>query len=116
MRLDIDVVREITKEDASLIQRARRALLYLNREFVGRSPEGYPYHDIACAVVWPRQGDHAMRIDFKAVPANGGIGQAYLGPDVPLTEALFDGNEFTADFRRQMDESFAAFDAYLKEP
>jgi hypothetical protein len=105
MRLDIDVAGAMTAEDASLVERAREALLYTNRNFNGG-------REIAAAVVWPRHGDHPMRIEFKAIRANGEIGQAYLGPDTPLTEDLFDGHNFTADFREEMEAAFVAFDDY----
>lgn len=54
-----------------------------------------------------------MRIEFKAIPLKG-VGQAYLGPDVPLTEEIFDENNFTEEFKRKMHDAFAAFDEYLK--
>jgi hypothetical protein len=63
--------------------------------------------------VWPKNGAHPMRIEFKAIPLKG-VGQAYLGPDVPLTEEIFDENNFTEEFKRKMHDAFAAFDEYLK--
>jgi hypothetical protein len=107
MNLDIDVAAAISAEEASLIERARLALLYTNHTFHGGS-------EIACAVAWPRNGDRPMRIEFKAVPI-GGIGQAYLGPDIPLTEELFDGNNFTEEFIQKMKNTFEAFDEYLRQ-
>jgi len=106
MRLDIDVAGEISAEEASLIERARSALQYVNHTFHGGK-------EIACAVVWPRNGKSPMRIEFKAVPTQG-IGQAYLGPDIPLTEELFDGYNITEEFRQKMVVAFADFDNYLK--
>jgi hypothetical protein len=106
MRIDIEVAAAMSSEDAVLIERARTALLRTERSF------GREYQ--AVGVVWLRVNlSRPMRIDFKAVPIDGRIGQAYLGPDIPLTNDLFDGENFSANFHEKMEAAFTAFDEYL---
>lgn len=116
MQVHIDVPHnEFNAAEKALVEKARKALKPINREFRGVSPEGYPYHEILAAVVWPASPGISLRIDFKAHRAEG-IGQAYLGPDTPLTEALFDGDNITTEFRAEIEESCTYFEAYMKEP
>lgn len=109
----VDEKVEFTVEEQDLIDRARRALSNINRHFRGKSSDGYPYHDIARAQIWPANQKQPLRIDFKAVPAGRSIGQAFLGPDQALTLELFDGDEFTIQFRQKIEEGFSYYEEYL---
>ena len=119
MDLILEEPYQLPDEDNAIVERARKALRKINREFIGVSPEGYSYHNVVCAVVWPKQepvGKFAgipLRLDFKA-HTPGQIGQAWIGPDTVLTEDLFDGDNLTEDFRKEIEDSCDAFDEYMR--
>jgi hypothetical protein len=96
----------------ALIARARTALARVDKVFRGVTPDGLRYRYVAGAVIWPAAHGRPVRIDFQA-HAPGEIGQAYLGPDTPLTADLFDGDGLAEGFRREIEAAWSAFEDHM---
>lgn len=114
--MDIDTQdlssRKLQPAESELVERARKALLTINRSFEMKLTST-SVTQTACALVYFSSGSQLM-LDFMAHEP-GEIGQAFLGPQVALTPDLFEGETFTSDFLRQMEVSFEAFNKYCLE-
>jgi hypothetical protein len=100
--------REIPVADKALVEKTRKALTSINKEF----QLGPDYKQVAGAVVKPADGRIPMRIDFRAYKP-GVPTCAYLGPNVSLTEKLFAGEQFSPEFREKIEAGFKCYEALI---
>lgn len=101
--------REIPDADKGLVEKARKAVADINKVFTHKEL-GPNYRQVAEAIVW----SSPLRIDFCA-QAPGVATRAFLGPQVPLTEELFEGDKFTSKFLELIEKGFKDFESYIEE-
>ena len=99
-----------TEVEQQLVERARKALSFINYQIVETSLGGGTIQETVDAVL-----RMPLQLDFKA-HRPGEIGQSFLAPveGYKLTEALFDGELFTENFLHQIEDNVNEYRAYLK--
>ncbi len=103
---------DFTEDELKLIERARIALAKRNSDIyfiVERTSYGWINQRIDALVY-----SNPLRLDFKAhTPEQ--VGQAFIGPMVPLTEDLFkDQHTFTNDFIMKITDCIVDYKKYIR--
>ena len=112
MKLELDEGLNLSGAEQLLVARARHALAGIEFNINENSPGvASPMDQIVTALIY----DKPLRIDFKA-HVRREIGQAFIGPQVLLTEGLFAGDGFTPAFITSLGSAVEAYRAYLREP
>ena len=103
--------KKLTSNELTLIEWARSALKEQNFSITEQMGQRTFTHIVA-AIVWVRED--GIGIDFKSyVP--GVEGQAFLGPEAPLTEDLFVGDTFKPEFLARIQQSFDNYVTHCKQ-
>lgn len=107
MDLVILVPRKFSEEDRRLIEKARVAVSILNREF-RTTTNGVDWKLRAEAVIW----SEPLRLDFRAT--DGKPCEAFLGPQLPLTDDLFRDSRLKPEVIEEFTEACTYFDDHLR--
>ena len=104
-------------EELRLIEKARHAVRSINHQYVekrGRWSEDLMH--VMDATVFSKipKTKLGLRLDFKG-HQRGKIGEAWVGPQVPLTEDLFDGESLKKELIQQVADHWAEFVAHMKQ-
>jgi hypothetical protein len=110
MNLVIPILANFSDEEKALIERVRKAVAGIHCKFKDpQRPYSPPLR--AQAVIWP----HPLRLDFQA-SGGGGMGQSFLGPHIPLTAEVFEGETLNATLLQEFEAGCKDFEEYLANP
>lgn len=107
MDLVIPLPSMFSAEDRQLIEKARSAVSLLHREF-RTTKNGIEWTLWAEAVIWSKP----LRLDFQAT--DGSPCQAFLGPQLSLTERLFHNGQLKFEVIQEFTEACAQFEQHLR--
>ncbi len=99
----------LSPKNRAFVDKARRALALVNFSF---ESDGYRYY-AGCMVFADISGDGSGKLDFR-VYRPGLVSQAFIGPEIPISEEMFEGEQLKSSHIKDIERAFKDFEEYWK--